>query len=349
MSDPPAHVIACNAPHGSGGLGQHLAQLVTAARAGGGPVRYYSTGPAAGDAAGVAVGPGAYPWLARYTPVRFSPGWKNGLNGELFDRAVARRLAGPVATYTGFGGQALRSFRRARLLGATELLLQAANSHVDHLARRHAEAIRRWPIESSWLNARQQRRTRAEYATADMIDCASQYTWDSFVAAGVPAAKLRRIALLPGERFRPPPARPAAGVFRVVYVGSLSVMKGIPVLVEAFAKLARKDAELTLVGGWGTTGMKRYMQTALARDPRIKVAPGDPLPHLHRASVCVHPTFEDGFAYAPMEAMATGLPVIVTEDTGMKEHVREGENGYVVPTGDVDALVQRLEHLASRR
>ena len=346
MVGPAAHVIACNAPYASGGLGQHLAQLVTAARAGGGPVRYYTTGPAAGDAAGVAVGPGVYPWLARFTPVRFSPGWKNGLNGELFDRAVAAALTGPVATFTGFGGQALLGFGRARELGATELVLQAANSHVDHLARRHAEAVRRWPIESSWLNARQQRRTLAEYAAADVIDCASAYTWDSFVAAGVPAAKLRRIDLVPGERFRPPPARPNDGVLRVVYVGSLSVMKGVPVLVEAFAKLARPDAELTLVGGWGTTGMRRFLQAVMARDPRVKVAPGDPLPHLHRASVCVHPTFEDGFAYAPMEAMATGLPVIVTEDTGMKEHVCEGENGYVVPTGDVDALVQRLEHLA---
>ena len=46
-----------------------------------------------------------------------------------------------------------------------------------------------------------------------------------------------------------------------------------------------------------------------------------------------------------MEALACGVPVVVTEDTGMKEYVEEGVNGYVVPTGHVDALVERLEHL----
>ena len=356
MSDAPPQparrTFACIAPYGSGGLGQHVAQLVEAARAAGHLARYYSGGVSPRDAAdgtGVSVASRAYPWLAGYTPVRFSPGWKNGMNADLFDRAVARRLVGPLDAFTGFGGQALHSFRRARQLGATELTLQAANSHVDHVARRHAEAIRRWPIESSWLNDFQCRKTRAEYAMADVIDCCSRYTWDSFVAAGVNEAKLRRLALRPAERFQPAPARAADDRFRVVYVGSLSVMKGVPLLVEAFAKLARRDAELTLVGGWGTSGMRRYMQAAMARDPRIKVSPGDPLPHLRRADVCVHPTFEDGFAYAPMEAMAAGVTVVVSADTGMKEHVREGVNGYVMPTGDGEALLGRLEQLAGAR
>ena len=65
--------------------------------------------------------------------------------------------------------------------------------------------------------------------------------------------------------------------------------------------------------------MRRYLERARARDPRISVVPGDPLPHLQRARLCVHPAYEDGFGYAPAEALACGVPVIVTEDTGMKE------------------------------
>jgi glycosyltransferase involved in cell wall biosynthesis len=66
---------------------------------------------------------------------------------------------------------------------------------------------------------------------------------------------------------------------------------------------------------------------------------------LQQADVYVHPSFEDGFAYAPMEALACKVPVIVTPDTGMKEYVQEGINGYVVPTGDWEAILERLEQL----
>jgi len=46
-----------------------------------------------------------------------------------------------------------------------------------------------------------------------------------------------------------------------------------------------------------------------------------------------------------MEAIACGVPVIVTENTGMKEYVKEGVNGYIVPTGSYKAILERLEYL----
>jgi glycosyltransferase involved in cell wall biosynthesis len=76
----------------------------------------------------------------------------------------------------------------------------------------------------------------------------------------------------------------------------------------------------------------------------LQIAPGDPLPHLRRADVLVHPSFEDGFGYAPMEALACGVPVIVTDQTGMKEHVRAGANGSIIPAGDVRQIVEALGH-----
>jgi glycosyltransferase involved in cell wall biosynthesis len=68
---------------------------------------------------------------------------------------------------------------------------------------------------------------------------------------------------------------------------------------------------------------------------------------LHTADVFVHPSYEDGFGYAPMEALACNVPVIVTEDTGMKESVVDGHNGYIIPTGDGDALLDRLRRLCN--
>ena len=89
--------------------------------------------------------------------------------------------------------------------------------------------------------------------------------------------------------------------------------------------------------------MRRFLQEAAARDSRITIGPGDPLPHLRRARLCAHPSYEDGFAYAPVEALACGVPVLVSEDTGMKDLVEQGINGLVLPTGDLSALAEAID------
>jgi glycosyltransferase involved in cell wall biosynthesis len=124
---------------------------------------------------------------------------------------------------------------------------------------------------------------------------------------------------------------------------------GIGVLLEAFSRLLDPAARLTLVGGSGSRGMRRFLERWRRFDNRVRIAPGDPLPHLRDADVYVHPSYQDGFGLAPMEALACGVPVIVTEDTGMKEHIRPGENGFIVPTGDWPALLQRLQEVRSWR
>ena len=131
--------------------------------------------------------------------------------------------------------------------------------------------------------------------------------------------------------------------FEVVYVGSLAVHKGVPLLIDAIRRLPNEDIRLRLVGGWGTPGMRRFVESARAADRRISVCPGDPLSHLRAARLCVHPAYEDGFAYAPAEALATGVPVLVSADTGMKELIDPGRDGLILPTGDLDALTETIE------
>lgn len=339
-------IVSCNAPYGQGGLGQHLAQIVKSTIDEGYQCQYFCSQPTNTLHKGYRVDL-VLPQLLRYTPLRYSPGWINFSSVNSFDRAVARKL--PAADiFEGFVGQSLSTFKRARQLGYGNLHLQAANSHVDNVTFQHQKALQRFGLEESWLNDAQRRKTLEEYTMADVIFIASEYSRQTMVAAGIPEQKLRRIELKVNPRYQPAVTPKKDDKFRIVYVGSLTVMKGIPVLLEAFSRLPDKNLELTLVGGYATRGMRRYLQHWLAKDLRITLAPGDPLPHLQHANLYVHPTYEDGFAYAPMEALACGLPVVVTEDTGMKEYIQEGVNGYIIPTGSVEALVERIKSLQKK-
>ena len=344
--------VSCHAGHAVGGLARQFAQFLDDARRGGELKRYFAPAARPGDEgrAGRVVGQGLARWVARWTPVRFDPGWRWHVEGELWDRKVAGLVEPGMECFVGFAGMALHSFRAARAMGCPRLELVAAGAHVDHCFARHAEAARRHPgIEQSWLTDAHRRKTLAEYAAADVIWCASEHARETFVRAGVNGRKLRRTHCKADARFAPDGTlRPDDGVFRVVYAGPLTVTNGVPLVLEAVGQLGGR-AELTLVGEAASRGMRRYLEASVRRDPRVRVVTGDPLPHLRWADVCVQAGWDDQPAWAALDAMLANVPVIVTADTGLRERVVEGRNGYVVPTGDVGAIVERMKYLAAGR
>lgn len=339
--------FACNAPWDQGGLGRALTSLVEEARAAGDLASYFCSAPKANDPAGRPIDLSRHRWLLRGM-LRGAPhGWRDYAAADLFDRAVSRRLGRP-RVFVGFAGRALRSFRRARRARVEWLVLEASNSHVANVERQQRQAGARWGIEPGWLTPWHATRYRLEYEEADEIMVTSEYARRSFVEAGVDERKVRRRVQTISPRFAPPPVRPGTDRFTIVYVGRLEVTKGIPLLLDAFQALDHRDAELRLVGACASRAMEALLDRRRAADPRIRVGFGDPLPHLHRADVLVHPSYEDGLGLAPLEALACGVPVIVTDQTGMKEYVQEGRNGFVVAAGDVNATVDRLRQVLAR-
>jgi glycosyltransferase involved in cell wall biosynthesis len=340
-------VVSCPAPFGAGGLGRHLKEIVDAVDRRGEPPAICMCRPALSH-----MSPSASPTrhelrvsgpttsLGRLT--RFSPAWANLQRSVAFDGYAAGRL--PAGDHLiAFNGQALKQFDAAGRAGYESVSLLSANSHLRQVIRQHAKAHRQYPLESSWAT-RLLRRSLKEYERADRIYVASRYTWESFVEEGCPEDVLSTFPFVPDPRFAPDGGEsPPSATFDVVFIGRLSVDKGVPLLVDAVRRLAHDDLRLVLVGGWSSRGMRRFLQEAAAGDPRISIGPGDPLPHLRRARLCAHPTYEDGFAYAPAEALACGVPALVSEDTGMKDLIDPGVNGLILPTGDLTALTEAID------
>jgi glycosyltransferase involved in cell wall biosynthesis len=334
-------VVSCAAPLGAGGLGRHTQEILAALERGGRPGvcicgSNVDSHPAAHRASH------RVRLVSALAPLmRHSPGWRVWAGRVAFDSEAARRL--PRADHLiAFNRQALAQFRAARRARYQSVALMSASPHVRRLARQHVRAYRQYPLERSF-GTHLVRRYFREYAQAERIYVSSAYAWESFSEQGVPDEVLARFPLTPDPRYAPSVEPRTSATFDVVYVGSLTVAKGVPLLIDAVRRLPFPDMRLVLVGGWSTRGMRRFVQEACARDPRIEVAPGDPLARLRAARLCVHPTYADGFAYAPAEALACGVPVIVSEDTGMKEMLDPGRDGLILPTGDLDALSGAIE------
>jgi glycosyltransferase involved in cell wall biosynthesis len=180
-------------------------------------------------------------------------------------------------------------------------------------------------------------------AAADYICTSSSFVRQSFLDHGFDP---RRLLFCPYpvnlEVFRPAPEpRPANRPFTLVHTGGLSLRKGAPYLFEAF-RLIRKqvpDAVLRV-----KRHLRNDVQAIVRRNSDLPIEWSDQLDlaaHVRRyqtSDLLLFPSVEDGFAFVVAEALACGLPVVTTFNTGASDLICPGENGEVVPIRDPQAL-----------
>lgn len=140
----------------------------------------------------------------------------------------------------------------------------------------------------------------------------------------------------------------------VLFLGRLSPVKGLELLLLAFSRLSDRSARLVLAGPEANRGYRRRLEQAIARlglrDRVIFVGPlcgADKVAGLRAADVFVLPSVRESFGIAAAEAMACGTPVIVTDRCGLAPYVMD-RGGVVVPY-DEQALWHALELLLGGR
>lgn len=137
----------------------------------------------------------------------------------------------------------------------------------------------------------------------------------------------------------------------LVFVGRLDAVKGVSLLLQAFAA-ARSDypnAHLTIAGDGPARNMLEAQAKALGVQAAVQFAgyldESAVTALLDDADMLVLPSFAEGVPVVLMEAMASRLPVIATQVGGVPELVDDGLSGFLVPPGDVENLTVRLRAL----
>ena len=139
----------------------------------------------------------------------------------------------------------------------------------------------------------------------------------------------------------------------VVFVGWLDAMKGIPELLEAIAELVtdsqipRFSLQLCGEGTWSESARQTTRVRGL--DEYVKFMGWLPTAELHgllaRADIFVLPSHHEGLPNAMIEAMAAGLPVIVTPVGGIPDVITDRQNGLIVPVNHAVALANAIRSL----
>jgi len=285
---------------------------------------------------------GNLPFLARITEGQSRYLFSNWAGDIVTSQWLQRCVPRPSVLY-GFLGSALRSFQHARQLGVLTVLDVPISLNANQII---AEERRRLKMPSPYSQLAP--RLQAEVLSANYVLAPSHIVADSVEALGVPPAKVITVPFGVDEahfRPKPPSQTEANSKFRVLFVGKFDVRKGIHHLLQAWHELALPRSELVVVGPSGDQHFVRTMRTQYAGEfiERGNVPHSD-LPALFtQADLFVFPSLAEGSALVTYEALASGLPCIVTYESGSV--VRDGIEGFVVPGGDISLLKERLLYL----
>ncbi|WP_335030748.1 glycosyltransferase family 4 protein [Nostoc sp.] len=183
-----------------------------------------------------------------------------------------------------------------------------------------------------------------ECQEADYILCPSKYVADSLNKCGVLNHKLIVIPYgVELNLFSPQPKKD--DIFRILFVGSVGVRKGLIYLFKALQNLQLDNFECLIIGKLEPPFQDIFAeyQEYFTHIPRVEHS--QIKEYYSNSSVFIFPSLDEGMAYVQLEAMACGLPVICTPNSGGDSVIREGEEGFIVPIRDSQAIQEKIEYL----
>jgi glycosyltransferase involved in cell wall biosynthesis len=261
----------------------------------------------------------------------------------------------PRATDTVYAYEdaALLTFKRAAKRDI-ERVWDLPLPHYATLETMWIEEARRWPgamgesprVEPEW----KKRRKDEEMALANRIAVPSLYTAESVRATGSDAPVITIPFGFPVHEFA---AKPETGEderrpFTVIAVGTHDLRKGTPYLLEAWRAAGLKDAKLRLVGPMKLT--QPFIAKYAGLFEHVPHVPRAELEReYHAADLLALPTLGDGCPQVMQEAMCCATPVVTTRCGSGPDLITHGEDGWLVPERDIEALVALFRSLAPDR
>ena len=255
-------------------------------------------------------------------------------------RQLTKMQPRPRAVYA-FLGAARRTFERAHDLGICTILDVPIIFNAMDVLQEEQRAL---GLSGRIVSASTER-LRGELESADWIVAPSEAVADSVRAAGFTC---ERVFVIPFGAdvsvFSPGLTQSNQARFRVVFAGRLQARKGPHYLLEAWQN-AKLKGELVLAGPPGeeefVAKVRRLYRGQFVEAGNLSQAELAAL--LASADVFVLPSLAEGSALVSYEALASGVPCVVTREVGSV--VRDGVEGFVIPARDSEAIRDRLERL----
>jgi len=259
----------------------------------------------------------------------------------VFDQLVSRTLP-RCDILLSWSGYSLRTAQQAQKRGIA-VVIKRGSSHIEVQEELLLAEYDLWHYKGTAVDPRMLKRELAEYALADKITVPSTFAQKTFIQKGFTAEQVWVTPDGVDTNFFQPAASPTEQPFRIIFAGGISLRKGIQYLLASLKQIGPSlPIELVLAGGFSDGGQESlknysgpYSYRGFASQTELRTL-------YQESSVLVLPSIEEGFGVVIAEAMACGVPVITTPNTGGPDLIRDGVDGFIVPIRDVEALTDQI-------
>lgn len=229
-------------------------------------------------------------------------------------------------------------------------ILERGSSHIAFQNKILIEEYKRLGINRNSIDQKIINKEIREYDLADYICVPSLFSKNTFIENGIDEKKLIKVPYgVDLEEFFKLDYK--IQDFTIISTGQISIRKGSIYLLEAFQELNLKNSKLVMVGNI-ESGFKRHIEKYFL-NPNIifkNHVKQKKLNELYnRSSLFVSSSLEEGLAMVQVQAMACGLPIICTTNSGGAEIVDEGINGYVCPIRNINYLKDKIKYFYDNR
>src|SRR5450432_3873386 len=264
----------------------------------------------------------------------YSYHWNN-----FFDKWVAGRISKSKSRiFIGWSGMSLHSIRAAKKRGMFTIV-ERGSSHIllqDKILR---EEYQKFGIKFS-VPRQIKEKELAEYKEADFISVPSFFVRDSFLEQGIAPEKLFINPYGTSAGFS---SSQIAGEnkqdrkFRILYVGAISIRKGLIYLFEALSKMKIPDDQYEV---WFIGDVESILKAEVQKYNKPNWKWWGRIDHyklpeyIRQCDVGIQPSLEEGLSMVIPQIMGCGIPVIASTNSGGSNMIRDGVNGFIIPICD---------------
>ncbi len=289
-------------------------------------------------------------FLARIDKTKLFYSWLQRVNANRFGKKVAKlaikRNADAVITYD---CNALKCFellekkapKIRRIMDVSSAARPYRKKIYEEEIRKSGHSdLRKENIE--FWSKKKIRRFQKEIDRTQFFLTPSQFVQHSLIGCGVAKENIYIVpygANVSGEMC----LKEQKEQLKLLFVGNVNYNKGISYLIDAISTFSENEICLTIVGQYDSS----VWYVKRAKESRNVTFTGrvtfDKMKEIYQqADVFIIDSFAEGMAQVGIEAMACGLPIICSQNSGVSDLVTEGQNGFIIPCGNVEALKEKI-------